>query len=286
MTAAAGRAAGDAIAAEVHRLAVLLEAGLSPVRAWRYAEGGVGDVADQPGVDIAARLAARGGTWQEVATAWRVATVVGAPLAPALRSVAEALRDAEHARDDVAIALAEPATTARLIGWLPVLAVLLVVAFGFDVSAAANQPLGIASLLLGATFMIVGRRWTRALVRAAQPPEGIAGWACELVCIALHGGVSIERALAVVREAGCARAGEETAAILRLSHESGAPAIELLRAEAAERRRMARTQGRLRVARLAGRLLLPLGVCTLPAFLLLGVGPMLFSVFAAAPIAF
>src|SRR5690349_23532599 len=39
-----------------------------------------------------------------------------------------------------------------------------------------------------------------------------------------------------------------------------------------------RTEGRLTASALSGRLLLPLGVCTLPAFLLLGVGPMLLSV--------
>lgn len=70
----------------------------------------------------------------------------------------------------------------------------------------------------------------------------------------------------------------ETEGILRLSRIAGAPAIDLLRAAAASARHRARTDGRLRAARLGGRLLVPLGVCTLPAFMLLGVGPMLLSV--------
>jgi tight adherence protein B len=61
--------------------------------------------------------------------------------------------------------------------------------------------------------------------------------------------------------------------MLRLSRRAGARAVELLRADAAEQRRRARTDGRLRAARLSSRLLLPMGVCTLPAFLLLGVAP-------------
>jgi len=35
---------------------------------------------------------------------------------------------------------------------------------------------------------------------------------------------------------------------------------------------------------LSTRLLIPLGVCTLPAFLLLGVAPMLLSVMSAVPL--
>ena len=59
-------------------------------------------------------------------------------------------------------------------------------------------------------------------------------------------------------------------------------AVDLLRAAATDARRRARTDGRLRAARLGARLLLPMGLCTLPAFLLLGVGPMLLSVMAGS----
>jgi tight adherence protein B len=67
-------------------------------------------------------------------------------------------------------------------------------------------------------------------------------------------------------------------AVLALSRTAGVPAVELLRASAAHARQRSRIEGRLRAARLSSRLLIPLGVCTLPAFLLLGVAPMLLSV--------
>ena len=69
-----------------------------------------------------------------------------------------------------------------------------------------------------------------------------------------------------------------------LSRTAGVPAVELLRASAALARHRARVDGRLRAARLSSRLLLPLGVCTLPAFLLLGVAPMLLSVMSTMPL--
>jgi len=124
----------------------------------------------------------------------------------------------------------------------------------------------------------VTHRWTRALVARAQPGEEIPGLDAEVIAIALSGGVSIPRAVEVATAASGLAPSAGTEAVLALSRSAGAPAVELLRADAAARRQAARTEGRLRAATLSGRLLLPLGVCTLPAFLLLGVGPMLLSV--------
>ncbi|MCK8468355.1 hypothetical protein M0722_14245 [Microbacterium sp. KSW4-16] len=72
--------------------------------------------------------------------------------------------------------------------------------------------------------------------------------------------------------------------MLDLSRAAGVPAVELLRASAAQDRHAARVGGRLRAAKLSTRLLIPLGVCTLPAFLLLGVAPMLLSVLSSTPL--
>ena len=51
-------------------------------------------------------------------------------MAPSLRAIAAAQGDAVAARDDVRVALAEPAATARLVSWLPLIAVALGFAFG------------------------------------------------------------------------------------------------------------------------------------------------------------
>lgn len=271
----------------VDRLAVLLEAGVSPVRAWELLattdDAVAADVVAAPaGGRVFEVLAARGGAWRDVAVAWCVAETVGAPLAPSLRRFADALRDAQETRDDVAVALAEPAATARLIAWLPIVAIVLGFALGFDVAATLTQPAGIVCLVTGLGLMVVARAWTARLVAKAQPVDGFPGLQGETVAIALSGGVSIERALAVVADAGGGDPDDETRSVLALSERAGARAVDLLRSVAADARRRSRTDGRLRAARLGSRLLLPMGLCTLPAFLLLGVGPMLLSVLAGA----
>lgn len=291
----------EADAAEaVLRLAVLLQAGVAPARAWEHlARAGdpaaarvVSSMSD--GMPLAEAIATAGTwAWREVGVACQVAVVVGAPLAESLRGLAAALRDAQEAADDVRVALAEPAATARLMGWLPLLAVGLGAALGFDTFGTLfTQPLGIACLVAGAVLIVLSRRWTSRLVRGAEAGDRMPGLDAELVAIALSGGVSIDRARAVVRAAATLRAAgaggdgdgpvepevDDVEEVLALSRTAGVPAVELLRASAAHARHRARIDGRLRAARLSSRLLLPLGVCTLPAFLVLGVGPMLLSV--------
>ncbi|KQZ83171.1 pilus assembly protein TadB [Microbacterium sp. Root166] len=298
----------EAAADAVLRLAVLLQAGVAPAGAWRFlAESGdptaVRVVAamneGMPLPDAIARAGAPqsaprrrfgraaqpegASAWGDVAAAWRVATTVGAPLAESLRGFAGALRDAQEAADDVRVALAEPAGTARLMGWLPLVAVGLGAALGFDTfGVLLGHPVGLACLAAGIALIVAAGRWSAALVRRARADGGVAGHGAELLAIALSAGVSIERALAITRQAG-ADSDESTDAVLALSRTAGVPAVELLRASAAMSRHRARIDGRLRAARLSSRLLLPLGVCTLPAFLLLGVAPMLLSVISAMP---
>jgi tight adherence protein B len=67
-------------------------------------------------------------------------------------------------------------------------------------------------------------------------------------------------------------------AVLDLSRRAGVPAAELLRSEAEEARRSARAEVQERASTLAIKLMLPLGLCVLPAFMVLGVFPLLVSV--------
>jgi tight adherence protein B len=121
-------------------------------------------------------------------------------------------------------------------------------------------------------------------VKRARAGGGIPGLDAELLAIALSSGVSIDRARRLVQDATGSTPDDATETVLTLSHSAGVPAVELLRASSMLARHRARVDGRLRAARLSTRLLLPLGVCTLPAFLLLGVAPMLLSVMTSVPL--
>ncbi|MFF7293142.1 type II secretion system F family protein [Microbacterium sp. NPDC008134] len=280
-------------ATSVLMLAVLLHAGAIPTVAWRH----LADTGDRhaiaivsridAGDQIAAAIEAEGGVWRDLAAAWEIATIVGAPLADVLRTLAETLRDAASAADDVRVALAEPAGTARLLLWMPLAGLLLGFALGFDtIGVIVRNPIGTACVVVGGGLVLLARAWTASLLRRARPSPGTPGMPAELIAVALAGGASIDRALSLLDEVGAvAHGGADRALdVIELSRAAGVPAVELLRASAAQERHASRVEGRLRASRLSTRLLLPLGVCTLPAFLLLGIAPMLLAVLTSTPL--
>lgn len=284
----------------VQRLAVLLAAGVTPASAWRYLTAQTPVVAEvnaalQTGVSVAAAIddaadrapPAEAAPWRALAAAWAIASDAGAPLAPALREFAASLRSLAQAQRDIAVALAEPIATARLVMMLPAVALLFGMLLGFNtVTVLFGSPLGLVCLGGGAGLLVAARSWNRRLVTSAQPTDLTPGLLLDLAAIALSGGAPVDRARASALSAAAARgiATADTATlddVLDLSRRAGVPAAELLRSEADERRRSARSDSQQKAAALSIRLMLPLGVCVLPAFMLLGVAPLMLSVISS-----
>lgn len=272
------------------RLSVLLEAGLAPAAAWaaiaEHADATTAAAARAAarGEDVGEVLRRAGPGWSDVAAVYTLAVDAGAPLADTLREVVGALRDAGEVAADVRVALAEPAATANLLAWLPVLGIPMGVVLGFDtVGILCGDPVGISCLVAGSALVLVSRVWSRRLVRRVTPPAVVPGLDAELWAVALSAGVSVDRAeelVARARGGGGAPVSfsDPVAATLDMAMRTGVPASELLRGDAWLARHRARTDGRAAAARLSTMLLLPLGICTLPAFLLLAVAPMMLGV--------
>jgi tight adherence protein B len=275
------------VAAATQRLAVLLGAGVAPASAWQHA--GLPPATDAGGMIAALADAAahapplESGAWRGLAAAWEVATDAGAPLAPTLRLYAQSLRSLGAAQRDVRVALAAPIATARMVLALPAIGVLFGIALGFDtVGVLLTTPLGWACLGVGSGLILAAVRWNRRMVAAAQPREAAPGIECDLMAIAVSGGGSLDRAHALVARVTArhdiAPPGERVESVLALSRSAGVPAAELLRAEAEEARLDARASAQQKAATLSVKLMLPLGLCILPAFMVLGVVPLLVSV--------
>jgi tight adherence protein B len=278
-----------------------LSAGVVPASGWGYlAEGDdsseiVRTVADgaATGTPIAESILAAVAqhptpddqAWRGLAAAWQIATDAGASLAPSLREFATSLRDVSQNQRDLAVALAAPTATARMVMVLPVVGVLFGMALGFNTLATLFTTVpGLVCLLLGAAMMVLARLWNRRLLAAAQPTRFTPGLSLDLMAIAVSGGASLARASVAVDVArvGCGLVDDGSAetieGVLSLSRRAGIPAAALLRSEAVEARRNARSDGQRTAATLAVTLMLPLGLCILPAFMLLGVAPLLIAV--------
>ena len=247
----------------------------------------------------------------------RMSESAGAPLATSLERAAEHAEERIDALLGRQSALAAPRATGRILSWLPLLGLGLGVLMGSDpVSVLTGSVLGALTGLLGLGLAFAGRRWTAALVHRAEvestasngaeqtsnmPPVDTA-LVLELLAAQLRAGLAPLAALGTLAEAlnsrplhtvcqrlqmgsgwGSAWSGSaagtfgELRDALAPAYTGGAPSTALLLSLAdahrlSERRAAERAAGKLSVA-----LVVPLGLCSLPAFICLGIMPILIS---------
>lgn len=230
-----------------------------------------------------------GPEWRVLAAIWRLAEHHGVPLAPTLERFAHAMRDLSRIAERREVLLAAPRSTIRLVAVLPVVAMAFGALLGFDPLRALASPAGVAAMTAGAVLLVIGVRWAHLLARRLAEADWVAGWEFELAAIAIAGGGPPQAALLGVADCADAEQAEwvrlETLApegAVQRAARDAAEAGTSLRATllAAAENSRAQTQAELERAaeRLGVRILLPIGLCVLPAFVMLGVVPVLLAV--------
>ena len=247
----------------------------------------------------------------------RMSESAGAPLATSLERAAEHAEERIDALLGRQSALAAPRATGRILSWLPLLGLGLGVLMGSDpVGVLTGSILGVLTGLLGLGLAFAGRRWTAALVHRAEVESAASNGTeqtsnvplvdtalvLELLAAQLRAGLAPLAALGTLAEAlnsrplhavcqrlqmgsgwGSAWSGSaagtfgELRDALAPAYTGGAPSTALLLSLAdahrlSERRAAERAAGKLSVA-----LVVPLGLCSLPAFICLGIMPILIS---------
>ena len=247
----------------------------------------------------------------------RMSESAGAPLATSLERAAEHAEERIDALLGRQSALAAPRATGRILSWLPLLGLGLGMLMGSDpVGVLTGSVLGALTGLLGLGLAFAGRRWTAALVHRAEVESAASNGAeqtsnmppvdtalvLELLAAQLRAGLAPLAALGTLAEAlnsralhtvcqrlqmgsgwGSAWSGSaagtfgELRDALAPAYTGGAPSTALLLSLADahrlnERRAAERAAGKLSVA-----LVVPLGLCSLPAFICLGIVPILIS---------
>ena len=247
----------------------------------------------------------------------RMSESAGAPLATSMERAAEHAEERIDALLGRQSALAAPRATGRILSWLPLLGLGLGVLMGSDpVGVLTGSVLGALTGLLGLGLAFAGRRWTAALVHRAEVESAASNGAeqtsnmppvdtalvLELLAAQLRAGLAPLAALGTLAEAlnsrplytvcqrlqmgsswGSAWSGSaagtfgELRDALAPAYTGGAPSTALLLSLAdahrlSERRAAERAAGKLSVA-----LVVPLGLCSLPAFICLGIVPIIIS---------
>ena len=286
-----------ASAAEIAlRCSSMLRGGVAPSRALARATAETG--ADREagiagritgGLSPPEALAARADPeWRILAVAWRLAEQSGAPLTAALHRIGSALRELERLRERREVLLAGPRATVRLVSSLPPLALLLGSLLGFDPLPVLLSPIGAVLLGSGAVLLAAGVAWSRSLHRSVAREDRVDGIELELVWIALGGGAPPAtarlRTVDAVDSLGAEwvpfAAFESSGLLARtldVSSGIGTPLRPLLLEEAGAARMRSHAELERAAEKLGVRVLVPLGVCVLPAFIVLGVVPVLIA---------
>lgn len=245
----------------------------------------------QLGDDVAAAVAVLGRHGAPLAAAFGAAAH-GGDLPGALDAYAAAVERSERACAKAAAAAAGARLSGRLVAALPLVFVPLAPRGNLD-------PFGVALLVSGALLSLAGMWW---IERIAPRPERLGdpvAEAADVTAALLAGGLSVPEALDVVaagggglqRAARLVRLGAPwpdalardpvlaaLAEPLRRTLELGVPARAALAAEAARRRAAADSAFDGVVARATVLMTIPLALCVLPAYLLLGIAPYLRAV--------
>ncbi len=286
----------------VRRAAALLRGGMPPQHVWarlgeeESASPQVMIIADaiDMGVPVPEAIArAAAPAWRMVSASWAVAERSGAPLAATLGRIADALRALEQLNARRKVLLAGPRSTVRLVIALPPVTFMLGAVLGFDTWAMARTPLGIALLLAGLLLLLTAGKWTNLLISRVVSRESAAGFALDLTAIHLQSGSAAAQAVREVADcvdaAGAAwidltdlGAGGEVHRRLAEAAEIGAPSASLLIAAADAARAARAAELEAATERLATRVLVPLGVCVLPAFISMGALPVMLSMIQGA----
>lgn len=285
----------------VRRISVLVAGGISPRNSWRFLESDSDFAATAANVrvrcdrgeDTATAISAEG--FAALASIWRLAETTGAAMSPTLNTLAEQLTEFEVYERQRALAFAGPRATMRLTLWLPVVSIAMSMLLGFNpIGFLLFNPAGWAMMFVGAFLILIANVWSGRLMKRAAGSLSRPGFAEELLVVALSAGLDQQRARILVTDAidefrvdgvSIAEFTSRSGAVarsLQLAQEAGVSVVGILHAEAASQRLEYRNMIQHRAAKLSVSLMLPMGVCVLPAFIALGVLPMMFSILGSS----
>jgi tight adherence protein B len=258
------------------QLAIFLSAGLTPTKALSL----VNQPTPQPATPEAL-----------VHYFFEHARQVGAAPAHTMQSVATALTEAA---DTVRLAQAYqagPRSAQRIMMALPFFSLFGALVLGQDVlRVLVTSALGWFLLLSAAALIWIAHVWSTRMINQALRFSWFNGMSAECCAMYVVAGLPLNSALEkadafaqpfLVSQPECHDDRNEIVAVIDLAHREGIPVAGLLRAHADQQRSVAQQQLRFRVERLSVQLVLPLGVCILPAFIAVGIIPIVISMLSS-----
>ena len=182
----------------------------------------------------------------------------------------------ERSRADFALEISQaqavPRATRKLMLWLPALSLVIGQLVGMNPLSALASPIGIASMAIAGLLIWAGSTWSAALLKPLAIEQEHPGRELLLFRMALDSGLGLSAAIS--------RAGhpKDLDSVLSMSRSTGAPIGALLDSEIASLAAHQASQAISQAREMSIKLLIPLALTLLPAFLILTLFPMLIGI--------
>ncbi|MFM2022811.1 MAG: hypothetical protein RIR89_203 [Actinomycetota bacterium] len=220
----------------------------------------------QAGIDLKTALQELG--HRGVPAELRLATELGAPLKTLLISLADQQESSLRAQAELAQALAMPRMTRRLLLWLPGLTLALTLLTGITTLTSLINPLVVVSLLLGTALLLIGNRISRKMLSEVDDSFSISD--LQHFSIAISAGLTTGQISKLFPNLLKNAAVES---LVKLTERTGAGLQQLVHSEIENTLRLQLSEKITLLRELSVRLLIPLGLTTLPAFMLFTIPP-------------
>jgi tight adherence protein B len=214
----------------------------------------------------------------------------GSSMASEIEFAAEVLAARDRALQKIEIAHASPKSTARLMLWLPIITLAMAQLLGWGVlDTLLEKPIVLMSLSLGIVLLLSAKLVTARLLNKAKPEQSYEGFYLLGVAMQLSAGANLvraqDRALTNYRDVFCNEPSVSELSVLtevvELVEHSGARAIELLRKQAQKMQEEVLFATEVKIEKLSIKLMLPLGLGVLPAFVFLAIVPLMVTTLGA-----
>lgn len=196
---------------------------------------------------------------------------LGAPLVPTLIQLEQQLRHEERTDQEIAQAQAVPQATRTLLLWLPVVSFVFAQVMGLGTFQGLWHPVGAVSAALAAGLLYLGFRLSGSMLKRFMEPKPDPTISLMVLRMCLSAGEPLSR---ITKRLELVAPGGATE-LVDLSSKTGARLSFLIDSELEQLNQKLLSE-RIEAARkLSVRLLIPLSLTTLPAFLLLTLPPII-----------
>jgi tight adherence protein B len=194
---------------------------------------------------------------------------VGAPLAENLHRLAEVEVQRANVFADLQVAASGPRASARLVTFLPIVVLLGGQLLGLKVFSCAPA-ISYWSIGIGIMLLVFARTWTNKVLSRAEPSSDDPGKAFDMFACCLGAGLPPGEALAQLPQPD----NPELQELITEASATGLAVARLARATADEARLRWRVAADQQVRSASVRILWPLGLLVLPAFVLIAILPL------------